>query len=940
MPDAVVRHHDRAGLAVLALGVAVVAKRRGALSHDLTLGDGRDVSPQAGSPDGAIPARRHIAPLAGAQLLVALYLLWSFASSRWSAAPDLAVGGSTLLAIYFLWALGIGNGLNRYSAGMACRMLIVITTVTAGVAIWYYYGRNPTLRAKFPYGNPTFLAACLIPGITLTVSLIVGALEVLIARRRGVSVLVVVTALAALLVVSWAFKLSGSRGASVGLIAALLAIMFFALRGRAKVIPLLLASAGLVGAWLYLPSLSDWEAGKGRDASLRLRVYAWKYGYTMFKEKPFTGHGQGGFVLNGDAHAVGDVLKDPLPFEARLAHVHNEWLEVLADLGSTGLVLLAGVLFLTLRAGMTALNASATPSERWTLVGLLGALVGLIVEETFGVGLRVTGVPTMFYTVVGLIWASAGPRHNAVIDYLAARPVRRVMSGMSGIAIAIAVLGITQNDFAAARAAYRAGQALQAEDYGEAIRLAEAATKSRLSPQRTLENIARFSEAQMRVAAVLQRRAIDREARARESDIPDPQLLALAQQDREYSDRHCREGSRALKELVARSPAYFNHGRIEYELNLIQAANAAARQDVAEHDQCLKNAAAAIERELLRRPFHPTVTLEYLRVVGDAITLAETIDLLSRPLRHNRITPSYVDYLAHLTALPGFDGEFRRIVQSAYETTASPAVSLPGPDSSVAWAPEKLRLAATVQFRLGNYESARGILRVAARAYDALARAAPIGAASCYAELADCQFFADPGRPESALASAYRAMSLAPESLDGRRLKENVQRRMVDYYLAEDNEEQAKELLAQLAPPGTAEEAIKTALGARYRGMCEALRDRRLAEILRQPINELLPKLRRWAARAIELSPHDPLAHYLAADLAFYGGECAETAEHIWRAIDNGLHSEAARRFIQAALESREDCKVLQRILTMLDRKEGTESLVPGSAGVGRPSTD
>ena len=75
-----------------------------------------------------------------------------------------------------------------------------------------------------------------------------------------------------------------------------------------------------------------------------------------------------------------------------------------------GIVLLASALWLTVRAGMLALRAAPSSGRRWALVGLLGALVGLCVDACFGVGLRVSGVPTLFYTVIGLIWALSDHR--------------------------------------------------------------------------------------------------------------------------------------------------------------------------------------------------------------------------------------------------------------------------------------------------------------------------------------------------------------------------------------------------------------------------------------------------------------------------------------------------------------------------------------------------
>ena len=92
-----------AGLAILCLTIAIASRTR---STD----DRCDINAEDSTPteetelEAARTAEKvHIAPLIAAQVLVGLYLLWSFASSRWSSASELAVGGSILLTIRFLW---------------------------------------------------------------------------------------------------------------------------------------------------------------------------------------------------------------------------------------------------------------------------------------------------------------------------------------------------------------------------------------------------------------------------------------------------------------------------------------------------------------------------------------------------------------------------------------------------------------------------------------------------------------------------------------------------------------------------------------------------------------------------------------------------------------------------------------------------------------------
>lgn len=901
-----------AGLALFSLGLAVLVRGR---AGDEEAAD--DVVPDEPVTPRRVPSshKAHIAPLVSAQVLVGLFLLWSLASSRWSAAPGLAVGGSLLLLIYFLWAFSLGNGLTPAAARIASRLVVIVAGVTGLIAIWYYYGRNPELRAKFPFGNPHFLAACLIPGMVLGATTICEGVRRFRAGRPAASgtarMVGVLAAGVAVALSGWAFYLTQSRGPALGLVTALLAVVFFSVSGWKRLVPVVAAIGLFVAAGVYFTSASDSAAALRRSTTVRFRQYAWDYAWRMFTAKPLTGHGQGGFVLAGDAYAVDDVFDDPEVFEARIAHAHNEWLETLADLGSIGIVLLGAALFLTFQAGMAALDSARSAGDRWVLIGLMSGLVGLLVEETFSVGLRVSGVPTLFYTLIGLIWAMAGRRSMALVKRLSAGRVTRVATGVAAGLAGLTAIVLSQNDFNAARNMYKAEQAITDERFEDAIRLAEA-SQDRLSPQRALVNLYRLTEAEMLAARAVQDRAREREIRARESDIPNQALLVLAEQDRGLSEAYCSAGVGSLKQLISMSPGFYNHGWLSYGLNMIQADNAHARGDTEARDQFRLAAAAALERELRRQPFELALVLEYLSATEGLLEFEQTITLLARPLRFNRITAAYVDFVAHLADDPSFDDQFAPIVTYAITGRAPEGES--EPDAMVAldaWRPEILRVAATIQFRRGGYDMACTLLQRAAEAYNALESRAPLAEASCYAELADSQFYKAPGDPGPAIASAHRALDLAPASLPGRRLGASVHQRLVDYYLAADDETQARRLLEATAPPGTTADTLRRALGIRYRRLCESLLQRRLAFVLRQSPSELFPRLDRWIDRAVTLNPDDAQAHFVRADLGFHHGECEEVAEHLRLAVDHGLAIELAAQFLEVAVGRRPECQAL-----------------------------
>ena len=76
--------------------------------------------------------------------------------------------------------------------------------------------RNPVLRAKFPFGNPTFLAGALIPGLTLAIWMIYHQLRRAGQGNPAAALAKAAGCLLATALILWTLKLSGSRGPMVG----------------------------------------------------------------------------------------------------------------------------------------------------------------------------------------------------------------------------------------------------------------------------------------------------------------------------------------------------------------------------------------------------------------------------------------------------------------------------------------------------------------------------------------------------------------------------------------------------------------------------------------------------------------------------------------------------------------------------------------------------
>lgn len=885
---------------------------------------------------GASVKKKQITPLVAAQFLMLAFALWALASPLWSGTQrQYALGGAIVLAVQLMWAFGLGLGLNRVTARASAYALVIVSVLTALLAISYHDQRNPTLRASYPIGNPLFLAACLVPGLLVAAGVVIGSIQSYRQRRDWGRLAAAVAALLALTPMLWAFYLADSRGPAIGLVAGAGGMVLFALRGRVRLVAglVLVVVVGAAGAYFFAQrhAYSD----TGRSQTLRLRLFAWQYALDLGSETALLGGGPGAFVLAGDAFAArtdgelagagaqseaakgaivpgDDVLADPLALDARLAHAHNEWLEIWCELGSVGLVLLGAALLMTFLAGAGAVDRMPTPTLRWTLIALLAALLGLIVEESGNVGLRLPGLPTVYFTVIGLIWAMsvlAQPRWMSAVQ--ATLPTR-ALAFVLAAALAVGALVASLRDFQASRAFAEVPAALARTEWDEALSLAHQARDKALDPQRRLDATDRLCAAYLQCAREHQREAFRLQREAQQVDPPDARRLALASHSEERSMHFVQEGLAELKTLLQDSPASWNSGVLEHGFWRVLAEFAGAQGKTDEMRQHMDTAITALEREICRRPFNPDLAVNYAALTMPPQYLAPWMDVMARPLRHKLVPLEYLELLGELATSTGFDNRFGDI----YRTARSVAPETPVEQWADPWAPEKLRLAAIVRFTRGMHPLAEEELTHAAQLYDVIRDEAPIGAASCNAELADAQFYANPDVAGRALQTAARAIEMCPRSEAGRELRDAVRDRTITYYLAAGQEEDARSVFGEVFPEAR-DQDVDANLGARYWHLAHSGEWRSLPAAPR--------RFTKWVERAIALHP--------SYELHFKEDEMVRVLRG---ALRLGADLNVIRDFLDYLQQQRPDSTLLPQLRAWIDQ---VVSPPPAGAPATQPAT-
>jgi O-antigen ligase len=426
-----------------------------------------------------------------AELLLAGWVALSLASSLWAGDARAALTQGLIYALNLGWAVAVAATLRRQHVAALLNVVLVISTVGAGLCVWYYYERNPYHRPGFPIGNPLTLAAAIVPGVLIAMGL-VGQAAVQWRRKtpwRGLG------GLAALVPLVWCLVLTQGRGALLGLgVGAVAMVLFLAGRRLRWVVATVFIVAVMVaGSWWL--TVSHLDVAMARGATIRLRFYAWRYAAELWNQSARTriaGLGAGDYPQLAGAHSTRDRALDPAAFAAELVeHAHNEFFEVLTEIGLVGGVTWVGGFVATFFAAAGLRRRALTAHERWMLAALLGGVAALLTDAMTGVALRLPGVPAVFYTLLGALWAVSGgsgedERAKGAALWSAGYAPARILAGAVSLVAAVGAGWLAVDNWRGVQIEQRAWAAYKARDYDAARSGLSAAEQHLLDPVRVL----------------------------------------------------------------------------------------------------------------------------------------------------------------------------------------------------------------------------------------------------------------------------------------------------------------------------------------------------------------------------------------------------------------------------------------------------------------------
>jgi O-antigen ligase len=313
-------------------------------------------------------------------LALILFVAWAALGITWAERPDLAAGAVfTLILNSALFPIVFAAVREPRHARQVCAAFVAGALLTAVYGLLTGADSGEEGRLATAGLNPNQLAGYLAVASILAATLACDRRLTATARAAwaGAAALCLPLQL-----------LTGSRGALLGLAAALLAAPFLVRRSNRAAVGALVALAVVLGAASLATVVPD--AVVQRTTSVQGgsgRTDIWRMGWRMVQAHPLTGVGADNFSIS-----TVDYLLRPGATQRAIYIVdepkvaHNVYLEVVAEFGAPGMLLFAAIVTGGLLACLAAARAAVRRRERETELlarGLLLALIAMLASAFF-----------------------------------------------------------------------------------------------------------------------------------------------------------------------------------------------------------------------------------------------------------------------------------------------------------------------------------------------------------------------------------------------------------------------------------------------------------------------------------------------------------------------------------------------------------------------------
>lgn len=804
-----------------------------------------------------------------------LLILISAVTSLFSDRSEICRGQMIVRFMHIAWWLPLATLLSRKHVRTLIAVLVATLVVTAMIGLWYHAVRGlPGQPLAYPIGNALWFGACLLPGIFLAAGLAARAWGRRSPDASGSTSwkrpMIVAVCGVAMILIAFALYMTRSRSAQVGLVAGLFTIIFFLVGRKIRPVVALVAIAlAIVGVQQVYHLAETGEMGR-RAHSVRSRLnHEWPYAINLFLKKPVGGHGEGGYALLAGQYARNDQLGDPSVMASDdlhwTAHAHNEFLELLADIGLAGVAAFVMAILVTLHWAAKHFDRLRREGRSFSrcglIIGLAAAFVAMIVEECSSVALRHPGFTPIFLTIWALLWVLVRRERPAAVvtggaPRLDAWTLRWAGIGAVLTGVMLGYFGI--QNWRAERSHFEAALAFDSGEFSAATRGADFAGEALLDPMRKM--VARMLAVRSRASA-FERTLMDSE------QPPGDSGFALS-----------REAWVKLARINMAAPHFLGVSRLASELARARVEAYRRQGDLQSARDCSIQYLLALDESRRDEPFQIDLVERLWRDKGNA-TLAERLvwmrELLRRQLVNERFGALLRDYGSRPDSGSVMEDMHTLAMQDAQRAVA---------DWQDPMSPETLRIVAVAKDWSGEHAEAAELAGLAAEMYGKAGPRLFVAHAAALLENVRYQLHAD---PKNKTDEKLRRLVEASEIMNGPMAEQGDAALRVPLpaeaghmrllvLLAAGREGEAEEQMRRLRPVDATPVARQMAI--LYAGLAEQF----------SFMPEHAELALRWARRATELGGHVPEAWYVMTILQL-------------QSHDDAAALAAARQFIACA---------------------------------------
>ena len=141
-----------------------------------------------------------------------------------------------------------------------------------------------------------------------------------------------------------------------------------------------------------------------QDLSLNMHMLEWSTTINMIKDKPLLGSGIGTFKINYLDYQADFLQNNPdyIKYSGKAAEAHNEYLQILAELGITGFAVFLSILFVFYSLALKYLKSKHDHQDKIIVFGLLLGITSFLIHSLFTFPYHVPVLGSTFFIFLGL----------------------------------------------------------------------------------------------------------------------------------------------------------------------------------------------------------------------------------------------------------------------------------------------------------------------------------------------------------------------------------------------------------------------------------------------------------------------------------------------------------------------------------------------------------